>query len=102
MAGIKTAQFGALLLHSRAAAGLTQEQLAARAGVSPDTIAALERGRRRAPRGATVEMLASALGLDGDVRAAFATAARDATMRAATPRGSLDRLAALAASPPTP
>jgi transcriptional regulator with XRE-family HTH domain len=64
-----SAAFGAMLLRLRAEAGLTQEQLAARAGLSPNAIAALERGRRRAPRGATVELLAGALELEGDTRA---------------------------------
>src|SRR4051794_35613383 len=68
--------FGALLLRHRAVAGLTQEELAARAGVSPDAIAALERGRRRAPRGTTAALLADALGLDGQARAQFIAAAR--------------------------
>ncbi len=61
--------FGALLLRWRAAAGLTQEELAARIGLSPEAIAALERGRRRTPRGVTVELLADALGLEAQERA---------------------------------
>ena len=56
--------FGALLLYFRAAAGLTQEQPAERAGISPAPIAALERGRRQTPRQTTIELLATALGLD--------------------------------------
>jgi predicted ATPase/transcriptional regulator with XRE-family HTH domain len=50
---------------------LTQEQLAARAGISTDAIAALERGKRRAPRVATVKLLADALGLTESERVAF-------------------------------
>jgi predicted ATPase/DNA-binding XRE family transcriptional regulator len=69
--------FGALLLRLRAAAGLTQEQLAARAGLSPKAIAALERGKRRSPRAATVELLANALGLEAPARAQFIAAAHD-------------------------
>ena len=65
--------FGALLLRHRAAAGLTREQLALRAGVSSDTITALERGRRT-PRGTTVDLLASALGLSGAERTGFRAA----------------------------
>jgi predicted ATPase/DNA-binding CsgD family transcriptional regulator len=72
----ETTDFGALLLHHRTAAGLTQEQLAARAGVSPDTIAALEHGRRRTPRSATVGLLASALQLSYVERASFQAVAR--------------------------
>ena len=36
--------FGDLLRELRAAAGLTQEELAARAGLSPNAVGALERG----------------------------------------------------------
>lgn len=63
--------FGVLLLHYRAAAHLTQEQLALYAGLSVDAIAALERGKWHTPRGATVELLAEALGLDASARAEF-------------------------------
>ncbi|HEY7094824.1 MAG TPA: helix-turn-helix domain-containing protein, partial [Ktedonobacterales bacterium] len=65
--------FGALLLRHRAAAGLTREQLARRAGVSSDTITALEHGRRT-PRDTTVDLLASALGLSGAERTGFQAA----------------------------
>jgi non-specific serine/threonine protein kinase len=68
--------FGALLLHLRAAAGLTQEQLAERAGLSPNAIAALEHGRRRMPRAVTVDLLATALGLDAHARTQLLLAAR--------------------------
>ena len=46
----------------RAARGLSQEQLAQRAGVSVATLGRLERGTHR-PREATVRVLASALGV---------------------------------------
>jgi predicted ATPase/DNA-binding CsgD family transcriptional regulator/transcriptional regulator with XRE-family HTH domain len=75
----KPAAFGAVLRRYRAATHLTQEQLAARAGLSPDAIAALERGKRRTPRGATVELLADALGLEAQERAQFVVAARAAS-----------------------
>jgi predicted ATPase/DNA-binding CsgD family transcriptional regulator len=68
--------FATLLLHYRAAAHLTQEQLADRAGLSPDTISALERGKRRIPRSATVELLAGALELEAQERAHFTAAAQ--------------------------
>ncbi len=42
--------FGILLKRYRMAAGLTQEALAARAGLSARTIADLERGINRLPR----------------------------------------------------
>jgi predicted ATPase/DNA-binding CsgD family transcriptional regulator/transcriptional regulator with XRE-family HTH domain len=66
--------FATLLLRYRAAAHLTQEQLGARADLSSDTIAALERGKRRIPRAATVERLADALGLEAPERADLAAA----------------------------
>jgi predicted ATPase/DNA-binding CsgD family transcriptional regulator/transcriptional regulator with XRE-family HTH domain len=72
----KPAPFGVLLLRLRAAAGLTQEQLAARASLSPNAIAALESGKRRTPRFTTVELLAAALGLSSQERAQFSAAAR--------------------------
>jgi predicted ATPase/DNA-binding CsgD family transcriptional regulator/transcriptional regulator with XRE-family HTH domain len=73
---IEPAPFGALLRYHRAKARLTQEQLAARAGVSADTIAALEHGRRRAPRSTTVDLLANALQLSDAERASFDAGAR--------------------------
>jgi predicted ATPase/DNA-binding CsgD family transcriptional regulator/transcriptional regulator with XRE-family HTH domain len=76
MAKQAPAPFGALLLHLRAAAGLTQEQLALRAGLSPNAISALESGKRRAPRFATVELLAAALALDEQQRRELVAAAR--------------------------
>ncbi len=68
-------QFGALLRRHRLAASLTQEQLAEQAMVSATAIAALERGRRRAPRLSTVRQLGMALGLNPDDLAALAEAA---------------------------
>src|SRR5258707_2884952 len=75
-AKLERAPFGALLLRLRAAAGLTQEQLAARAGLSPNAISALESGKRRSPRFTTVELLAAALALDGQQRNELVAAAR--------------------------
>ncbi|MEV6288822.1 helix-turn-helix domain-containing protein [Kribbella sp. NPDC051770] len=54
-------EFGSLLRQLRRAAGLTQEALAERAGVSREAIAALESGRRTRPRPETVAMLTQAL-----------------------------------------
>jgi predicted ATPase/DNA-binding CsgD family transcriptional regulator/DNA-binding XRE family transcriptional regulator len=75
-AKLERAPFGALLLRLRAAAGLTQEQLALRAGLSPDAISALESGKRRTPRFGTVELLAAALALNGQQRHELVAAAR--------------------------
>jgi predicted ATPase/DNA-binding XRE family transcriptional regulator len=67
--------FKSLLRHHRLAAGLTQEALAERAGVSARGIQQLERGDRTAPRAETVRLLADALGLDAQERAALIAAA---------------------------
>jgi predicted ATPase/transcriptional regulator with XRE-family HTH domain len=69
-------EFGDLLRDHRAAARLTQEQLAVLAGLSLDAVSALERGARRAPRRATVFALADALRLDRLQREALVDAAR--------------------------
>jgi predicted ATPase/DNA-binding XRE family transcriptional regulator len=68
--------FGELLSAYRAAAGLTQEELAARASLSVDAISLLERGVRSSPRSGTVRALVEALGLGRREREAFAAAAR--------------------------
>src|SRR2546423_171720 len=62
-------RFGILLQQYRAAAGLSQEELAARAGLSRRGISDLERGERRLPHPATVRRLAEALNLDDAERA---------------------------------
>ncbi|HXM56632.1 MAG TPA: tetratricopeptide repeat protein [Candidatus Dormibacteraeota bacterium] len=67
--------FGELLCGYRSAVRLTQEELAARAGLSVDAISLLERGART-PRGTTVALLASALGLGPAEREAFAASVR--------------------------
>lgn len=68
--------FGALLRRLRLAAGLTQESLAERAGVSAKAIQGLERDPNRLPRLDTVAMLADALGLGPTERAGFLATAR--------------------------
>jgi predicted ATPase/class 3 adenylate cyclase/DNA-binding XRE family transcriptional regulator len=70
------ATFGALLQRWRQASGLTQEELAERAGLSRRGINDLERGVRLIPRKDTVVLLADALRLAGDDRSAFFAAAR--------------------------
>src|SRR3982751_3999062 len=55
--------FGAQLRRYREAAGLTQEQLAAQAGLTVNAISLLERGLRRLPYPQTIRKLAAALGL---------------------------------------
>src|SRR5437588_7797862 len=68
--------FGAVLRGYRVAAGLSQEELAARAQLSRRTISDLERGVTSAPYRSTVGLLAAALGLDAAQRAALERAAR--------------------------
>jgi predicted ATPase/transcriptional regulator with XRE-family HTH domain len=63
--------FGAWLRRYRERAGLSQEELAAQAGMSAQAISVLERGERRRPYPATVRRLADALSLDDAERAAF-------------------------------
>src|SRR6201987_1618326 len=60
----------------RARAKLTQEELAAAAGVSPRSVSDLERGINRTAHKDTAELLAGALGLAGPVRGLFVAAAR--------------------------
>jgi non-specific serine/threonine protein kinase len=66
-----SATFGEVLRDHRRAAGLTQEELAERAGVSPRSISGLERGDAHIPRRDTVALLARALGLRGTAREKF-------------------------------
>lgn len=73
---VQGAGFGGLLRRHRREAGLSQEALAELAGLSVDAIAALERGRRRAPRAHTLRLLADALRLSAPDRAQLTAAAR--------------------------
>ncbi|MDQ3286504.1 MAG: helix-turn-helix domain-containing protein [Actinomycetota bacterium] len=61
--------FGGRLRRLREAAGLTQEELAARAGLSAKAISMLERGERKRPYPHTVRALADALKLSEGERA---------------------------------
>src|SRR5215211_2770192 len=67
--------FGEQLRGFRERTGLTQEELAERAGLSAQGISALERGLRRRPYLPTVRALAEALDLTAQERAALASAA---------------------------
>ncbi len=70
--------FGARLRRQRLAAGLTQEALAERAGLSAKAVSDLERDPARTPRLGTVTLLADALGADPERRAELLAAARPA------------------------
>jgi tetratricopeptide (TPR) repeat protein/transcriptional regulator with XRE-family HTH domain len=71
MGGAEPRTFGLLLSHYRRAAGLTQEELADRAGMSARGVADLERGVRTRPRVSTVRLLADGLALTSRDRAIF-------------------------------
>ncbi|MGL5930438.1 MAG: helix-turn-helix domain-containing protein [Dermatophilaceae bacterium] len=67
--------FAGALATARSVAGLTQEQLAERAGLSARGVGHLERGSRTRPRRDTVRRLANALGLQAGEREALERAA---------------------------
>ena len=82
MRGVQTGtdiEFGDLLRRHRATAGVTQEDLASRTGLTPQAIGLLERGKRRHPHAYTVQKLAEALELDGRDLSEFEAAARRST-----------------------
>jgi len=72
-------EFGELLRRCRTLVGLTQAQLAERAGISARAVSDLERGGGRAPRLQTVTLLAAALQLTPEQLAQLRTAARPTT-----------------------
>src|ERR671917_163454 len=63
--------FGGKLRNLREAAGLTQEELAAKAGMTAKGVSAIERGERRRPYPHTVRSLADALNLSEAERASL-------------------------------
>src|SRR5262245_42597577 len=67
--GAEPSSFGEVLRRVRFEAGLTQEDLAERAGLSARGVQDLERGLRRSPYPATTRRLAEALGLGDTERA---------------------------------
>jgi transcriptional regulator with XRE-family HTH domain len=85
--------FGARLAAGRQSAGLSQNVVAERSGLSIREISNLERGRTRSPHPDSARRLADALGLRGQARGDFLAAAgrrlaRDVTACAVTtPQG---------------
>jgi predicted ATPase/transcriptional regulator with XRE-family HTH domain len=77
--------FDALLKARRREAGLTQNELASRAGVGVRTVRDLERGRASRPQRTTVDLLATALQLAGAARTEFFTVARGTPAGPANP-----------------
>jgi len=93
------AGFASLLRQLRGEAGLTQEELAEAAGLSPRTVSDLERRVNRTAHKDTAGLLADALGLAGSVRGVFVAAARGRVaaaevlaVRAEAPDGSAGNL----------
>lgn len=71
-----TGLFATLLRQQRRLSGLTQRELAERAGISERAISDLERGINQRPQRETANMLCAALNLQGGERDQFLTAAR--------------------------
>ena len=92
--------FGGRLRRLRESAGLTQEELASRAGLSAKAISDLERGERRRPYPHTVRSLADALELSEGERSSLLASVpkRGATAPAASPTTVVPVLP----TPPTP
>ena len=67
MSGMR--DFAAVLRHHRVRAGLSQEALAERAGLTARSVRNIERRSVRHPRPETAALLGSALGLAGGRRA---------------------------------
>src|SRR5829696_6067696 len=101
MVDTSSATFGMLLRQLRLAAGLTQEGLAERAGVSARGVQDLERGVRLAPRAETLRLLADALDLDAAARSTLITAAHPELQTSPSSTASPERLCP-PPIPPTP
>jgi predicted ATPase/DNA-binding XRE family transcriptional regulator len=101
MVDTSSATFGMLLRQLRLAAGLTQEGLAERAGVSARGVQDLERGVRLAPRAETLRLLADALDLDAAARSTLITAAHPELQPSPISTASPERLSP-PPIPPTP
>src|SRR6185312_2516753 len=76
MSAVDTPDFASPLRRYRRRSGLTQEELAERAGLSVASVSLLERGITLAPQRATVSLLSETLALTPDEAAAFAAKAR--------------------------
>jgi predicted ATPase/transcriptional regulator with XRE-family HTH domain len=83
--------FSELLKRHRLAAGITQEELAQRAGLSLRGVGDLERGTRRTPRKDTVKLLANALGLSSDEMAVLEVSVRRLRAIASPSFSAIDR-----------
>ncbi|MDQ3811014.1 MAG: helix-turn-helix domain-containing protein, partial [Chloroflexota bacterium] len=86
-----SATFGEVLRSLRLRAGLSQEALAERAGLSGAAISALEQGARRAPYPNTQRALAVGLGLGPEDSAALVRAARRPSAATSSSGARIDR-----------
>jgi predicted ATPase/DNA-binding XRE family transcriptional regulator len=98
MTGEQGISFGVRLRRLREAAGLTQEELASRAGLTAKAISALERGERKRPYPHTVRSIADALELPEEERASLRGSVRKKDARG--PAAAAPELAV--PEPPTP
>jgi tetratricopeptide (TPR) repeat protein/transcriptional regulator with XRE-family HTH domain len=86
------AEFAGLLREMRAAAGLTQQELADRASISLRTVSNLERGAAAIPQRETVRLLGDALGLMGAERERFEVTARGRPLDGVSPAAAVRSL----------
>lgn len=91
-----------MLRRLRRDAGLTQEELALRAGITPNAVGALERGVRKHPYPHTVRSLADALGLSADGRTSLLSAVPGRVKSADKVATSASVIEGTLAGPPTP
>ena len=96
MANQARGTFGGLLRQLRTDAGLTQEELAEAAGLSPRSVSDLERGINLTARKDTARLLAGALNLTGPARAEFEAVARG---RSSASGAGIGRVAATSRTP---
>src|SRR5262249_1002544 len=99
MASIRPLSFAELLRRYRVSAGLTQEDLAEKAGLSKRGIGALETGERSAPQQATLKRLANALALSDTQRSQFEAVARQRAPVLPLPAGASAAAARIHAPP---
>ncbi len=78
---VEDSSLARLLRTHRSAAGLTQEELADRAGISARTVSDVERGLRTRIYRDTASRLADALGLEAEDRSRLESLARGRTAR---------------------
>ena len=98
----KASSFGERLRRLRELVGLTQEELAFEAGLTPTAVSDLERGKTRRPYPHTVRSLAGALGLSEDERATLLASVPGRGSRAAKVTAPASTLGPALPNPTTP